>query len=100
MYLFILKEKAKLNSKFFRAVIASVATGASGSMQNITQADLLKIRIGLPPVEEQLKVVSYLGDQAEEIGKTAKSIKDAIDRLKEYRSALITNAVTGKIKVA
>jgi hypothetical protein len=34
-----------------------------------------------------------------ELGKIAIQINDAIAKLKEYRTALITNAVTGKIDV-
>ncbi|MGB3624203.1 MAG: restriction endonuclease subunit S [Henriciella sp.] len=59
-----------------------------------------KIRIPYPPLDEQ----SRIGDAIDHIEKSFKPIRDknraSIDRLKEYRSALITAAVTGQIDVA
>ncbi|WAC47565.1 restriction endonuclease subunit S [Asticcacaulis sp. SL142] len=88
-----------LNSKLFRAIIASIATGTSGSMQNITQGDLMKMRIGMPPIDEQGKIVSYLRTELKTTSDAEMLVGAAISSLKEYRASLITNAVTGKIKV-
>lgn len=54
----------------------------------------------LPPNAEQKLIADFLDNKTAEMDKTAHTIKNAIYNLKEYRSALITNAVTGKIKVA
>ena len=89
-----------LNSKLFRAMIASLASGTSGSMQNITQSDLMKIKIGMPPLSEQDQIVDFLDQALEKLDATRDKTEEAIKKLKEYRTALITNAVTGKIKVA
>lgn len=89
-----------LNSKLFRAIIASLASGTSGSMQNITQSDLMKIKIGMPPLSEQSQIVDYLDQALEKLDATRAKTDEAIKTLREYRTAMITNAVTGKIKVA
>jgi type I restriction enzyme S subunit len=89
-----------LSSKLFRAVIASLASGTSGSMQNITQSDLMKIKIGMPPLSEQSQIVGHLDQALEKLDATREKTYEAIKKLREYRTALITNAVTGKIKVA
>ena len=52
-----------------------------------------------PPLPEQTAIANYLDDQTSKIDRLSDTINQTIARLKEYRSALITQAVTGKIKV-
>ncbi|MDP2751671.1 MAG: restriction endonuclease subunit S [Rhodocyclaceae bacterium] len=52
-----------------------------------------------PRYDEQEAIAKYLDDATKRIENQAVAIKKAISRLQEYRSALITNAVTGKIDV-
>ncbi|OGO76963.1 MAG: hypothetical protein A2Y23_03460 [Clostridiales bacterium GWB2_37_7] len=53
----------------------------------------------LPPIEEQKKVVRILDIKCKEIDMTKKSIQKEIDLITEYRTRLISDAVTGKIDV-
>ncbi len=55
--------------------------------------------ICLPSLEEQEKITSFIVDKTVEIDRQKAKVKEAIALLKEYRTALITNAVTGKIDV-
>ena len=50
-------------------------------------------------IKEQEKIVDFLDVKIFEIDRQKAKVKEAIDLLKEYRTALITNAVTGKIDV-
>ena len=52
-----------------------------------------------PPFEEQNRIVNHLDKQIEKIDNPVLSIQAAIANLLEYRSALISAAVTGKIDV-
>jgi type I restriction enzyme, S subunit len=45
------------------------------------------------------KTVSFIVDRTTKIDRQKAKVKEAIELLKEYRTALITNAVTGKIDV-
>jgi type I restriction enzyme, S subunit len=56
-------------------------------------------KVGWPPIEEQDAIVEYLEVKEERINKLQGRLQDAVRILKEYRSSLITNAVTGKIDV-
>jgi type I restriction enzyme S subunit len=56
--------------------------------------------LGIPPLEEQQKIAEYLDQKTAQIEEQKTKIQQAIDLLKEYRTALITNAVTGKIDVS
>ena len=53
----------------------------------------------VPPEEEQTKIVEFLEKEIVKFDKMEKAVQEAVSKLKEYRIALITNAVTGKIKV-
>jgi type I restriction enzyme S subunit len=49
--------------------------------------------------EEQLQIVGYIKENLNKINLLRDDITCAVEKLKEYRSALITSAVTGKIDV-
>jgi len=62
----------------------------------IAQKDLFLL---VPPVEEQEEIISYLENRTVLIDQLLEIIQTQIQRLQEYRQALITDAVTGKIDV-
>jgi type I restriction enzyme S subunit len=70
--------------------------GAQGflSLSDIRNLIFLKI-----PNAECNIIVKYLDQKTSEIDLQKAKVQEAIERLKEYRTALITNAVTGKIDV-
>lgn len=55
--------------------------------------------ICLPPGEEQETIAAYLDRETAKIDGMIAKVETAIERLQEYRTALITAAVTGKIDV-
>ena len=52
-----------------------------------------------PPLDEQRVIVEHIDKDRTQIDRVVSTARHAIERLKEYRSALITTAVTGKIDV-
>lgn len=74
--------------------------GAGGAIQqhfNIaTAADLWLVE---PPTEEQDAIASFLDLETAKIDRMVSRVETAIERLLEYRTALISAAVTGKIDV-
>lgn len=50
-----------------------------------------------PPEEEQQNIVTYLDEVVSMLRATAKHVETSVNRLREYRSALVTIAVTGQI---
>lgn len=58
-----------------------------------------EIRIPLPPLQEQLVITAAIDRETSKIDAMIAKIREGIDRLKEYRQALISAAVTGKIDV-
>jgi restriction endonuclease S subunit len=53
----------------------------------------------LPPILEQERIADFINREVSKIGALMKKVSEAIDHLKEYRTALISAAVTGKIEV-
>jgi type I restriction enzyme S subunit len=52
-----------------------------------------------PPASEQSAIVAFLDRETAKIDSLVAKVEQAIERLQEYRTALITAAVTGKIDV-
>jgi type I restriction enzyme S subunit len=64
-----------------------------------TKSDFENTEVIVPPISEQEHIVSYLDEKTSQIDKTIDIEKKKIELLKEYRQSLISNVVTGKIKV-
>ncbi len=58
-----------------------------------------RLRLCIPPFEEQVAITSILRHETTEINNLIMKIDEAVVRLAEFRSTLITAAVTGKIDV-
>ncbi len=68
-------------------------------IQNLKVSEYLGNSIFLPNLEEQQAIADYLDKKTSEIDRAVAKYKEQIDKLKEYRQALITEVVTGKIDV-
>jgi type I restriction enzyme S subunit len=71
----------------------------STTVKHLSSSDVLKIRLGVPPVSEQRAIAALLDRETAKIDALVAKVREAIERLKEYRTALISSAVTGKIDV-
>lgn len=72
----------------------NIVTRSSLSQQVLGQVPVL-----IPPIEEQQEIVEYLDEQTNIIDTTITKEEKRIELLKEYRQSLISEVVTGKIKV-
>jgi type I restriction enzyme, S subunit len=61
--------------------------------------DVGRLPVVKPPHEEQVAIAAWLDAETAKLDALAQKVESAIDRLKEYRTALITAATTGKIDV-
>jgi type I restriction enzyme, S subunit len=57
------------------------------------------LRVPMPHIAEQRAIADFLDSEIAKIDTLRSKINNAIDKLKEYRTALISAAVTGKIDV-
>ena len=86
-----------LNSQAGRHIIRLISVEATRSRFSL--GDFKGIRVFLPPLEEQQKIINEMTPLLRVLDKQEEKVLEAIKKLKEYRTALITNAVTGKIDV-
>ncbi|BBE96643.1 TPA: restriction endonuclease subunit S [Haemophilus influenzae] len=86
-----------INSNNYRAYFNLVGRGFTRI--NIKQEFVNSVYVLLPPFSEQQKIADYLDKQTTKIDQ-AIALKTAhIEKLKEYKSVLINNVVTGKVQV-
>jgi type I restriction enzyme S subunit len=69
------------------------------TFEAITVTDVQNLLIILPPKNEQDAIVNFLDQKTAEIDSLVTETKNQIEKLKEYRQSLISEAVTGKIDV-
>jgi type I restriction enzyme S subunit len=86
-----------MNSSFARFQYSSGTTGAIQAHFNIETASNMLIPV--PPLEEQIYVRRYLDRETSRIINLCGRIECSITKLREYRTTLISAAVTGKIDV-
>jgi len=60
---------------------------------------ILNAFVSIPPIEEQKQITKYLDRETAKTDALISKSREGIDKLKEYRTALISAAATGKIDV-
>ena len=73
--------------------------GWGTAQTNISVPIVQLIPVPKPPPCEQRAIADYLASETAKIDQMITKVETAIERLQEYRTALITAAVTGKIDV-
>lgn len=63
----------------------------------INPRDLGTIKVALPPRQEQLRIATFIADRCATVDSLIAKSTQVIATLREYRSALVRAAVTGKI---
>lgn len=86
-----------MNSEYSKAQYLSGASGAIQSHFNIETAS--NMLIAVPPLGEQILIRERLDKEVGEILRLVDKIESSVNVLQEYRTALISAAVTGKIDV-
>ncbi|MBI9045160.1 MAG: restriction endonuclease subunit S [Anaerolineaceae bacterium] len=89
-------------SYFFQSNVVNEQIFSSSKQSTVTNLHLDKIReliMNVPNIEEQQEIVKWLDLETDNIHKTSINIQTQIDHLQEYRTAIISSAVTGKIDV-
>jgi type I restriction enzyme S subunit len=75
------------------------AIAPSATLPILGQDDVASITLALPSLAEQRTIADFLDQETARIDLMVAKVEAAIERLQEYRSALITAAVTGKVDV-
>lgn len=82
------------------AVQATLATLATGSTaEGIKASKLGQIPLAVPPFSEQAEIVAYLDKRRDEFDSASRHVAEHTERLREYRSSLISAAVSGHLSI-
>ena len=76
-----------------------IVNAVKSAVPGVDRNDLHPVATVLPPPTEQTAIADYLDSRLTRICNTSTKAEALIARLQEYRTALITAAVTGKIDV-
>lgn len=77
-----------------------VSTGLHSSRLRFYGHMFFNMKLGFPCLDEQNEIVASIKNQTSKIELTVENLTNQIEKLKEYKTTLINDAVTGKIKVA
>ena len=99
-------ERRTVDARFVRYFTATSAywawldsTYIQATIQNVSAERYASLTLPVPPLDEQRAIVAFLERETERVTELVGHTEAAIERLQEYRTALITAAVTGKVDV-
>jgi len=83
----------------FLAEIICHSKGVWSSRLRLYPEEFFEIRLPCPPLDEQCNIITSIRNETGHYDALQKKIEHSIETLHEYRTALISAAVTGKIDV-
>ena len=94
--------KYKYTNKFLYYVLLSnifwdwytISQRGNSTIKHLYQEQFYNFSFPLPPLPEQIKIASYLDDKCSQIDSIITAHRKIIDKLKQYKSSLITETVT------
>ncbi|EDZ67531.1 Type I restriction modification DNA specificity domain protein [Nitrosococcus oceani AFC27] len=95
-------DESQMDSRFFGLYLSSIEgeliRQAKGmAVQNISAKDIEALPLGLPPYNEQQRIVAKIEELFSELDKGIESLKTAREQLKVYRQAVLKHAFEGKL---
>ena len=88
-----------MNSRYYRQQVEQAISGAEGLASNLPLSSLRAFAFAVPPVPEQLVIVEHVRGLINQLLFTISRALREIDLLREYRTRLIADVVTGKLDV-
>jgi type I restriction enzyme S subunit len=83
----------------YRTIYAGRSNGMTVGLQNLSNQNFYNVRSVVPPVQEQMEIVSFAEKATARLNDAIHAAKREIDLLREYRTRLIADVVTGKLDV-
>ena len=97
---------ATVSPAFFQIVFASRGiadmlslSSIGATMANLNAGTVARQRLPLPPLEEQKRIVRYIEDETYRVEIVISRLEREIELLREYRTRLVADVVTGKLDV-
>jgi len=87
-------------SYYLLLVMDLKSLSAGSAVGTLNRNYIHDVSIAVPSLLEQQAIADYLDDETDKIDSLIAKVDVAIEKLKEYRTAIISAAVTGKINVS
>lgn len=88
-----------IRSKIYVSFFARYSKGIRVDQWDLSPVALKSIPFALPPLPEQRAIVSYITGKTSKIDTLTSKLQQEIESIKEYKQRLISDVVTGQIKV-
>ncbi|TXE79009.1 restriction endonuclease subunit S [Campylobacter peloridis] len=85
-----------INSQYFKEFVISKTCGST--IKHLYQSDFHEFKIPLPPLKEQEQIANFLDKKCEKIDLLIEKTEKQIKLIKEYKTALINQAICGRIR--
>ena len=83
----------------YRVMFAVRSNGVTVGLQNLSNQNFYNVRSVVPPVDEQAEIVSFALETTQSLSDAIGILRQEIAFLREYRTRLVTDVVTGKLDV-
>ena len=91
LYYFIISDSFKQ--------LTSILINGMG-VPHLTQGEMKKVKIPLPPINEQNRIADCLDNKIGKLNKAINSVQVLIEKMQERKQIIINDVVTGKVKVS
>lgn len=88
-----------LRTKLYGARIKQGSTGVIESRLRLYPDALGRIELLLPPTDEQIAIANHISTETADLDRIASRLEREITLLREYRTRLVADVVTGKLDV-
>jgi len=83
----------------YRTIYAGRSNGMTVGLQNLSNQNFYSVRCLVPPVQEQFEIVAHIERETETLNTAISRFEREIELLREYRTRLVADVVTGKLDV-
>ena len=88
-----------MNSSYYRRQVEQSISGAEGMANNLPLSSLRDFVFAIPSHEEASEIALFVNREVQEIDVVASRLEIEIELLREYRTRLVADVVTGKLDV-
>ncbi|MCW5976480.1 MAG: restriction endonuclease subunit S [Bryobacteraceae bacterium] len=90
---------AAMNTRYYRTQVEQAISGAEGLANNLPLSSLKDFKLVIPPKPEAKQIERYLAHELQRISSAIERTEREIGLLREYRTRLTADVVTGKLDV-
>jgi len=88
-----------MNCRYYRLQVEQAISGAEGMANNLPLSSLRDFSFAIPPVDEATAIAEYLDRETAGLQSAITRLEREIELLREYRTRLVADVVTGKLDV-